>query len=75
MRDAFVGYDSWLEAPYQEMCREADAFCDWCDENNLDPDHEQSEIEYSEYLDSLYDDYDPLDDDYNDDDEDWWTSE
>lgn len=74
MRDAFAGYDAWLEAPYQQMCTEADNYMDWCDEFDMDPDHEQSEIEYAEYLDSVYDgemsDYDAYEPELE---EDWYV--
>jgi hypothetical protein len=33
-----VSYDSWLEAPYQRMCAESDAFVFWCESAGVDPD-------------------------------------
>ena len=32
MRDPFVGYDSWLERPYQDECAKADE-AEWTDEH------------------------------------------
>ena len=39
--DPFQNYDAWLEAPFQRMCvqqeAEYEAFIDWCDDNDIDP--------------------------------------
>lgn len=52
MRDPFANYDSWLEAPFQRMCAEQDAYVDWCERNGYDPDDEQAEADYQEYCDA-----------------------
>lgn len=68
MRDPFAGYDAWLERPYQEMCEAADAFVDWCEANDIDPDDPNAEalfeaaamdVDYDDYYD--YDDYEEAD--------------
>jgi hypothetical protein len=33
-----MSYDSWLEAPYQRMYAEGDAFVFWCEQHDVDPD-------------------------------------
>lgn len=33
-----MSYDSWLEAPYQERADATDAYVEWCEENDHDPD-------------------------------------
>lgn len=74
MRDPFVGYDAWLERPYQDMIADADAFYDWAEANGFDLDDDddlaEAELAYDEYLDSQYDDY-YEDDFYPEDEEDW----
>lgn len=74
MRDPFANYDAWLEAPYQQMVAENDAFVDWAEENGYDlddpDDAQRAEEDYDEYIATLmeveYDDYDDYDDDYGD---------
>ena len=68
MRDPFANYDSWLERPYQDACEAADAFIDWCEDHNIDPEHPDAETLYNDYIDSQYEDYEPdYDGDYDDD--------
>lgn len=68
--DPFRNYDAWLEAPYQQMCKEADDYIGFCEEYEIDPDHESSEVAYAEYMDSVYDDLD----DYDFEEEEEWFS-
>lgn len=72
MRDPFAGYDSWLEAPYQRMCKEADDYMGWCEEYEMDPDHESSEVAYAEYLDEMYEGEMPDYDDFEEQEE-WYN--
>lgn len=71
MRDPFAGYDAWLERPYQDMIDESDAYYDWCDTNGFDPDTEEADLAYTEWLDSQYD-YDPYEDDYDEEEADYY---
>lgn len=54
MRDPFAGYDAWLERPYQQMMEESERFYDWCEENEFDPDDEESENSYQEWMEVQY---------------------
>lgn len=54
MRDPFAGYDAWLERPYQDMMEETDRFIDWCDENELDPEDDEVEASYQEWIEAQY---------------------
>lgn len=36
MRDPFIGYDQWLERPYQEMMGDSDKFNDWAESEGYD---------------------------------------
>jgi len=61
MRDPFAGYDRWLVAPMESMMEEADRFFEFCEDHDLDPDDPDSQVIYSDYLESQYDfepDYD-----------------
>ncbi len=53
-----MGFDEWLQEPYQRMCAEADAYTEWCELNDLDPDDSQSEDAYNFFMAEQYDDYD-----------------
>lgn len=66
MRDPFAGYDAWLERPYQDMIAEADAFYDWCEANDIDPDSDEAESLYADAMEGEYDydDYEPEDWEY-----------
>lgn len=55
MRDPFANYDSWLEAPYQQMMAESDAYYDWCEANDLDPEAPESEQLYEDSWAADYD--------------------
>lgn len=54
MRDSFVGYDAWLERPYQEMMEDGDKFIDWAESEGFDleiPDEaRRAERRYEDYL-------------------------
>ena len=49
MLGIFMGYDAWLEEPYQQMCKEADYFMDWCEREGMDPDNPATFDEYEAY--------------------------
>lgn len=66
MRDPFANYDSWLERPYQDAIEQSEAFVDWCEEHNIDPDDPNAETLYLNYLDALWEPPEP-DDDYEGD--------
>ena len=57
MRDPFVNYDSWLEAPYQQMIDESDKFYEWCEENGYEDLDDPDQLKYAEeeYQAWLYD--------------------
>lgn len=71
MADPFAGYDSWLEAPYQQMCAESDAFYDFCEANDIDPEKDGAEQAYQDWLSEQYEepDFDDAYDDFEDYDE------
>lgn len=50
MRDPFRNYDAWLEAPIQRAYAEGDAFVDWCEANDVDPDDDRAERLYQEAI-------------------------
>lgn len=67
MRDPFANYDAWLEAPYQDMIAESDAFYDWAEAEGFDVEDPEdlalAELAYESYIESSYDyDYDDYDD-------------
>jgi hypothetical protein len=33
-------YDAWLEAPYVEAAAKGDAYANWCEENDKDPEED-----------------------------------
>lgn len=47
---AFVNYDSWLEAPYQQMMDESDRYYEWAEASDLDPDSEETLAAYDDFL-------------------------
>ena len=46
-----MSYDGWLEAPYQRMYAEGDAFVDWCERRDIDPESEDAYDRYQADLD------------------------
>lgn len=43
---------------------ESERFVDWCEEHNIDPDDQDAEMLYNDYVDSMYEvDFDDVDDD------------
>ena len=54
MRDPFIGYDNWLEAPYQDMMEDSERFYDWAEEEGYDFDDpeemKQAELAYEAWL-------------------------
>ena len=72
MRDPFANYDAWLEKPYQDMMDDADAYYDWCDLNGVDPDSEEAEIGYQEWMEVQYEDYPDDYDDYDEEEADYY---
>lgn len=54
MRDPFIGYDSWLERPYQEMMEDNDEFHDWAENEGFDieipEEARRAERRYEDYL-------------------------
>lgn len=61
MRDPFANYDAWLEAPYQQMMAEADAFYEWCEANDVDSENPEAEDLYMEWIESQYEEYEEYD--------------
>lgn len=63
-------YDSWLCAPYERAAEESERYYQFCEDRDVDPDSVDAESLYQDYLDSVLDDYDgldePYDEEYND---------
>lgn len=55
MRDPFANYDAWLERPYQDMMDESDRYYQWCEDNDMDPDNEDSVTAYNLWCEDTYD--------------------
>lgn len=47
------GLDAWLEAPYVQAAKEAEAFEAWCEQEGLDPDAPGVNDAYDEHLEDL----------------------
>lgn len=48
-----MAYDNWLVAPYEEASARWDAFVDFCDSRDLDPDDPGAEAAYEEHLEAV----------------------
>lgn len=59
---AFDNFDAWLESPYQEGIAAADAYYDWCEAHDLDPEAPETLEAYEDYCADEY--YDDDDEDY-----------
>lgn len=46
-----MSHQTWLEAPYQAAEEAGEAFLDWCENNDLDP----NETEFSEFEEAMED--------------------
>jgi hypothetical protein len=55
MASSLVGYDAWLEAPYQRRYEEADAYHDFCESMDLDPDTDEAENEWQDHNEAMAD--------------------
>lgn len=60
MRDPFIGYDTWLERPYQEMMEDSDKFYDWAESEGFnleEPDQlKEAEEAYEDYYEAMAED-------------------
>lgn len=45
-----MAYDDWLVAPYEEAAERADAFTDFCEAHDLDPDDPGAEDAFDAHL-------------------------
>lgn len=61
MRDPFAGYDAWLERPFQEECERAEAYQNWCEAHDLDPESMDAKDAYNDYIDSQWEDFEDWD--------------
>lgn len=48
-RDPFANYDAWLEKPIQDAYARGDAFIDWCEREDVDPDAPDAYARYEEW--------------------------
>jgi hypothetical protein len=65
--NSLPGYDAWLERPYQDACADADRYIEWCESRNMDPDEPESQVAYSDWIDSQWGDMEEYyDDDISD---------
>lgn len=46
-------YDAWLEAPYQRMYAEGDAYADFCDEHDLEYGSDEAEAAWEDYREAM----------------------
>lgn len=51
------GYDAWLEAPFQKREEENERFCSWCEEYGVDPESDNAEEDFQQWLRDAEDDY------------------
>lgn len=51
------GLDAWLERPYVKAAAEADAFFDWCEREDVDPDSPEAGRLYDEAVEAAKDYY------------------
>lgn len=80
MSSPLPGYDAWLSRPFEIAEQEAENYIKFCEENDIDPDSEDSEALYADYLEALWEEpeydadeeadyedgaYEPWDDDMN----------
>lgn len=47
------GYDAWLERPYVEAAKQAEAFESYCEENDLDPETDYAVACWEAFLDEV----------------------
>ena len=43
-----MGYDTWLEKPYQEAAEKSDRFEKWCEDNDVHPDDSDAQSLFDE---------------------------
>lgn len=48
-----TNYDSWLERSYQRRCAEDDAFMEFCDEYDIDPNDDDSLDQWEDYKEAM----------------------
>lgn len=60
------GYDAWLERPYVEAAKQAEAYESYCERNDLDPDDEATEAAFDDWLCTLGEDDGPDPDEMRD---------
>lgn len=48
-RDPFANYDAWLERPIQDAYAREDAFTDWCEREDVDPEAPDAYARYEEW--------------------------
>lgn len=52
-----MDYDAWLTAPYDEAAEYDQAYRDWCEEHNFDPDNDENVARFDEDMEAQREEY------------------